>query len=79
MSRYIKELNNNKQVAYGYDAILGYFIDVFGSPDEYGNRYPIISESSALTKMSNGQMIELMDLFELPESQIEQVAMDLPI
>jgi hypothetical protein len=29
--------------------------------------------------MSNGKMLELMNVYELPESHIEQVAMDLPI
>lgn len=79
MSRYIKELEKEKYIAYGYDVVLGYFFDVFGTPDEYGERELVISESSTLTKMSNGTMIELMDLFNLPESQIELVAMDLPI
>jgi hypothetical protein len=79
MSRYTKELENDKYIAYGYDNALGYFFDLFGSPDEHGERDLVICESSILTKMSNGKMIELMDLFNLPESQIEQVAFDLPI
>ena len=29
--------------------------------------------------MSNGKMLELMDIYKLPESHIEHVAMDLPI
>ncbi len=79
MSRYTKELEDGRTIAYGYDRALGYFIDVFGIPDEQGISESLIEESSALTRMSNGKMIELMDMFELPESHIEQVAMDLPI
>ena len=79
MSRYTKQLEDGRSVAYGYDRALGYFIDVFGIPDEQGVSESLIEESSFLTKMSNGKMIELMDLFALPESHIEQVAMDLPI
>ena len=79
MSRYTKQLEDGRSVTYGYDRALGYFIDVFGIPDEQGVSESLIEESSFLTKMSNGKMIELMDLFALPESHIEQVAMDLPI
>lgn len=79
MSRYTKELEDGRTVAYGYDRALGYFIDVFGIPDEQGVSESLVEESSMLTGMSNGKMIELMDMFELPESHIEMVAMDLPI
>lgn len=79
MSRYTKQLEDGRTVAYGYDHALGYFIDVFGIPDDQGVSESLIEESSLLTRMSNGKMIELMDMFELPESHIEQVAMDLPI
>jgi hypothetical protein len=79
MSRYIKELENGKTVAYGYDHALGYFFDVFDVPDDDGVENLLIEESSLLTKMSNGKMLELMNVYELPESHIEQVAMDLPI
>ena len=79
MSRYTKELEDGRTIAYGYDRALGYFIDVFGIPDEQGVSESLVEESSMLTGMSNGKMIELMDMFELPESHIEMVAMDLPI
>lgn len=78
MSRFTKQLDGDKYVAYGHDVVLGYFIDVFSAPVD-GERDLIISESSMLTKMDRGKMIGLMDLFNLPESQIEQVALDLPI
>lgn len=79
MSRYTKTMENGRTVAYGYDHALGYFIDVWGIPDEEGVSESLIEESSMLTSMSNGKMIELMDMFGLPESHIERVAMDLPI
>jgi hypothetical protein len=79
MSRYTKQLEDGRSVAYGYDHAIGYFIDVFGIPDEEGISESLVEESSMFTNMSNGKMIELMDLFALPESHIEQVAMDLPI
>ena len=79
MSRYSKELENGKRIAYGFDHVLGYFFDVFDVPDKDGEEHLLIEESSKLTGMSNGKMIELMDVYKLPESHIEQVAMDLPI
>lgn len=79
MSRFTKDLEDGRLVTYGFDNALGYFLDVFGIPNEKGVRELLIEESSFLTKMSNGKMIELMDIFELPESHIELVAMDLPI
>ena len=72
-------MDDGRAVIYGYDHAIGYFLDVIGIPDEQGETELLIEESSLLTKMSNGKMIELMDLFNLPESQIEQVALDLPI
>jgi hypothetical protein len=79
MSRYIKELENDNYIAYGFDNSLGYFFDLYGAPDEEGERNCLIEESSALTGMGNGKMLELMSVFKLPESHIELVAMDLPI
>jgi hypothetical protein len=79
MSKYVKQLDNGKHVAYGFDVALGYFIDVVDVPDEEGEEQYLLEESSLLTKMGNGKMIELMSLYNLPESHIEQVASDLPI
>ena len=79
MSRYTKELDNGKTIAYGYDGTLGYYFDVFDVPDGNDREILLIEESSALTGMNNGKMIELMDIYKLPESHIELVAMDLPI
>lgn len=79
MSRYTKKLESGRSVSYGSDHILGYFFDVFDVPDKEGEEYPIIEESTNLTKMKRSKMIYLMDIHSLPESHIEQVAMDLPI
>ena len=79
MSKYVKQLDNGKHIVYGFDVALGYFIDVYDVPDEDGEEHLLLEESSVLTKMGNGKMIELMSLYNLPESHIEQVASDLPI
>jgi len=79
MSRYVKQLESGKEVAWGFDAAVGYFLQVFDVPDEDGEDILLIDESSMFTKMSNGKMLELMNVYELPESHIEMVASDLPI
>ena len=75
MSRHIEDL----VVAYGFDHAEGYYFQLYkvNSKDEIEQF--IIDESSLLTKMSNGRMIELMKKYKLPESHIQKVAMDLPI
>ena len=79
MARYSKKLDNGKTVAYGYDHVTGYFLQVFDVVDKDEEDYLLLDECSTFTKMSNGKMIELMDVYKLPESHIEDVAMDLPI
>jgi len=79
MSRYTKDLEDGRLVTYGFDNALGYFLDVFSTPDEKGIRKLLIEESSLLTKMSNGKMLELMEDYDLNESHRDKVAMDLAI
>ncbi len=79
MSRYTKQLENGKEVAYGFDHAFGYFFQVFDVPDDDGEEILLVDECSTLTKMSSGKMLHLMDIHKLPESHIEMVAMDLPI
>jgi len=79
MSRYLKKEQDGSTVAYGFDRALGYFIDVFGPEDEEGISQMIVEESSLLSGMSNGKMIELMQEYQLPEAHINLVALDLEI
>ena len=75
MSRHIEELI----VAYGFDHVEGYYFQLYKINSEDEVEQFIIDESSLLTKMSNGKMIELMEKYKLPKSHIQKVAMDLPI
>ena len=79
MSRYSKKLENGKIVAYGYDHITGYFFQVFDRVGSVEEDYLDIDECSTFTKMSNSRMIELMEMYNSPETHIEQVVRDLPI
>ena len=81
MSRYTKEIEGGRVVAWGFDHALGYFLDVADAPDPDNplEDLPIlVEESSLFSKMSNGKMIELMRVYQLPESHLESVAMDVP-
>ncbi len=79
MSRYIKELDNGKTVAYGFEHEnqVGYYIKVYDVEED--NIQHLLFGRASNQGMSNSEMIYLMDIHSLPESHIEQVAMDLPI
>ena len=76
MSRYIKNIGREKDVVYGFDNTEGYFFQLFTGKDE--NERISIDESSLFTKMSNAKMMELMQEYEVSESHISMVALDLP-
>lgn len=74
MSRFAKTLDNGQVAAYGFDNALGYFFDVFNEDDE-----PIIEESSFMTDLNHGRMLELMTNYNVgSEEQRQKVALDLP-
>jgi cob(I)alamin adenosyltransferase len=80
MSNYTKELDNGTTVIYGFNVKEGYFLKVYTPVDEVDNsKLEIMNMSTKLTNMSNEMLIELMTLYDLPESQIEQVALNNPI
>lgn len=79
MSRHIIE-KSDQVIAYGFDHAEGYFFQLMEvDPKTKEVEQYVIDESSLLTKMSNGKMLELMTKYKLPQSHIQKVAMDLPI
>lgn len=78
MSRYVKNIGEGKDVAYGFDIMEGYFFQVFEGVDEDGEEILSVNESSLFTNMSNGKMVELMHTHGVPDIHIESVAADLP-
>lgn len=79
MSRYIKFLreDNTKWVAYGCDHALGYFFDVAELVDEgteFEEEVLLIEESQLFTNLTTTKLLELMNVYQLPESHIEAVA-----
>ena len=80
MSRYTKQLDERKlSVAYGFDHVLGYFFQVFDLDlDNSEESGVIVDESSLLTGMSNGEMFELMENYDVDEEHRAMVLLDLP-
>jgi hypothetical protein len=82
MSRYIKQLEDRKlSVAYGFDHALGYFFQVFDLDEsnlEEEESGVIVDESSLLTGMSNGDMYELMENYDVDAEHMAMVLLDLP-
>ena len=77
MSRYTKEIDKRTTLAYGFDDVFGYFFDVIWI-DRRGREVTRLEESSLLTNLSNGMMIELMKEYELPEEHIDAVTLEIP-
>jgi hypothetical protein len=87
MSRYsfkiVKSSGKHYQVAYGFDRPMQeYFLQVFDldKPDEddKDDVQCIIWEGNRMTGKSNSEMLELFELWGVPQKHIEQVALDLP-
>jgi hypothetical protein len=77
MSRYVKNLGKDKDVAYGHDHATGYFFQLFDGLDEDGNDVLTVDECSMFTNMSNAKMLELMTEHEVEQEHIDRVTMDL--
>jgi len=79
MSRHVIE-KSDQAIAYGFDNAEGYFFQLMEiDPKTNEVEQFIIDESTLMTKMSNGKMLELMTKYNLPYSHIQKVVMDLPI
>lgn len=80
MSKYTKEIDSGKTIIYGHNTEEGYFLKVYTPVDEIDNsKIEIINQSTNFTGMRTEMFIELMTLYDLPESQIEQVVSNEPI
>jgi len=79
MSRHTKDLENGKELAYGFDWYSGYFFQVFDIPDSDGEDVLIIDECSKFTNLTKARMADLMEQYELPSTHVHKVLMDLPI
>lgn len=89
MSRYIKDIGNNKEFAYGHDHAVGYFFDIFdNSPEIDTDEEGHIEGADSLfgfntgpntgKPFSNGQMVEVLTEYGVDVQHINAVALDLP-
>lgn len=76
MSRYTKNLEDGKTVAYGHDHVLGFFIDVFDIPDDEDEERLIVEQSS-MFGASNSDILETMKSYGVNEDHRKMVALDL--
>jgi hypothetical protein len=84
MSRYIIQIDENKEIAYGFDHAVGYFYDIFlktKRKDEIDDN-PIDGGTSLFGRdnkpFTKSDMVEVMEKYNVPNEHITQVALDLP-
>jgi len=77
MSRYTKIMNDGTIVAYGHDHALGYFIDVFREAEDDESKDEVIVEKCSMFGASKGDILKIMEEYELPDRHCQSVAMDL--
>lgn len=88
MSRYIKKLEGNKELAYGHDHAVGYFYDIFDNSPEIDNEHEAHVEGAdslfgyskgpnAGKPFNRGQMAEVLIENKADINHINAVALDL--
>lgn len=79
MSRYLVELEENKEFVYGWDHALGYFYELWdNSLGEEDYERIVEDRSYFLNKLSKGDMLEVMEKYKAKEDHIVRMSMDLP-
>ncbi len=78
MSRYSKKIDGDTIVAYGFDHVLGYFIDVFKEADTDEDEDPMIVELCSTFGASNEDILKVMEEFEVNPEHCKMLALDLP-
>jgi hypothetical protein len=79
MSRYVVDLEENKEFVYGWDHALGYFYELWDhSLGEEDYEKLVEDKSYFLNKLSKGDMLEAMEKYGAKKEHLEKAAMDLP-
>jgi len=79
MSRYVVDLEENKEFVYGWDHALGYFYELWDhSLGEEDYEKLVEDKSYFLNKLSKGDMLEAMEKYGANKDHLEKLAMDLP-
>ena len=87
MSRYIKKLEGNKELAYGHDHAVGYFYDIFDNSPNVDEEDSHVEGADCLfgyskgpkvgKKFNRGEMAEVLIEHEADINHINAVALDL--
>lgn len=79
MSRYVIELEGNREFVYGYDHTLLYFYQLWDNNlGEEDSECLIEDKSYLFDKLSKDRMMEMMLKYNANKQHIFSVAMDLP-
>jgi hypothetical protein len=87
MSRYTKKLQENKEIAYGYDRAMGYFYDIFDNTPGIDDENSHLEGADSLfgyskgpkigKKFSNAEMGEVLTKHKVNTNHIQAVALDI--
>jgi len=77
MSRFTKTTKEGLIVAYGHDHALGYFIDVFKESEDDMEDDVVIVEKCSMFGASNGDILKIMEEYEVNPDHCKSVALDL--
>ncbi len=87
MSRYTKQIENNKELAYGWDHAMGYFYDIFDISPNVKDEDSHIEGADSLfgysagpkigKKFTKGAMAEILTKHKADINHIQAVALDL--
>jgi len=79
MSRYVVDLEENKEFVYGWDHALGYFYELWDHSLGDEDYEKIVEDKSYfLNKLSKSEMMEAMEKYNANKDHLERMAMDIP-
>jgi hypothetical protein len=79
MSRYVIQLERNREFVYGHDHVLGYFYELWDNNLGDEDHECIIEDKSYLfNKLGKEEMLEKMAMYNANKEHIFLIAMDLP-
>ena len=79
MSRYVIQLEGNREFVYGYDHVLKYFYELWDNTLGEEDHECIVEDKSYLfSKLNKEEMLEKMTMYKANKEHIFLMAMDLP-
>ena len=77
MSRYHKQINENKELFYGSDHALGYWYEVWDRNEN--EEYPVEVGDQALEHTTRTKIIEVFEKYDVEVGHINSVLYNLPV